>query len=65
MGLTGTGMETFTDQLSTGIENHGTHQWIGTGGPIRQGRQSQGTVHPTGPHQLSGSVWSERHSPTT
>ena len=65
MGLAGTSMKPFTDQMALGIENQGPNKRIGTGVAISQRRQVKGTAHPAGPHQLSGSVCKERHSPTT
>ena len=65
MGLSGTGMKALPHQGAVGIENHGTHQGIGTGAPLSQRRQGQGPSHPQVPHQLSGSSCRERHSPTT
>ena len=65
MGLAGPSMKPFTDQMAIGIENQGPDKGIGTGVAISKRRQIKGTAHPAGPHQLSGSVCNERHSPTT
>ena len=49
VGLTGTGMESLTDQATVGIEHHRTHQGIGAGAAFRERGQLKRPTHPSQP----------------
>ena len=46
MGLPRRPVEPFPHQLPMGIQHHGAHHGVGTGGPPSQGGERQSPLHP-------------------